>query len=139
VSTLTEIVDALVSRIKSIPDLDQNVLNVVRRPVSYPAAIVVPPTIPDYGLALDGAGGQFVLPVLLLVGVTEAEQQQNLFPFLDWSGSSSIHAALQDQRDLGLGDVDAHVDSVVNPGLVELPDSSVAYGVTVNISVFAGG
>lgn len=138
-STLTEIVDALTGRLNTITDLDQNVLNVVRRPATYPAAIVVPPTIPNYGLALDGAGGQFTLPVLLLVGVSDAEQQQSLFPFLDWSGTSSIYATLQAQRDLGLGDVDAHLDSVADPGLVELPDGSVAYGVTVNILVIAGG
>jgi hypothetical protein len=137
VSTLVEIVEGCASRLKSIVALDENVLTVVRRPADYPAAIIVPPTIPDYGDDLAGGGGEFVLPVLLLVGVTEAENQQTLVPYLDWSGDSSIHVAFQTQRDLGLGDVDARVGAVVDPGLRELPDGSVAYGVTVNIHVIA--
>ena len=138
-STLVEIADALTARLKTIPAFDQNVLNVVRRPATYPAAIVVPAEIPEYGTVLDGTGGRLNIAVMVLVGVVDAEQQQSLFPFLDWSGASSIPAAVNAQRDLGLGDVDARVTSADPAGLVELPDGSVAYGVTLNVLVFAGG
>jgi len=136
-STLIQIVDGITARLRTIPALDQNVLNVVRRPATYPAVIVIPPTIPDYGLALDGLGGEFTIPLLVLVGVSEAEQQQTLFPYQDWAGTSSIPAAINGQRDLGLGDVDCRVVSAADPGVVELPDGTVAYGVTLNVLVFA--
>lgn len=138
-STLTEIADALTTRLKTIPALDQNVINVVRRPATYPAAIITPAAIPEYDDSLATGGGRLNIAVTVLVGTTEAEQQMSLFPFVDWEGASSIPAAIQAQRDLGLGDVDARVDSTEPAGLVELPDGSVAYGVALNVLVFAGG
>ena len=53
----------------------------------------------------------------------------SLFPFLDWSGSSSIPAAINADRKLGGLNVDARVRTAEPPGLVELPDGTVAYGV----------
>lgn len=136
-STLTEIVGALQSELKGIPALDSNVLDVVRRPADYPAVIIVPREIPEYDDSLATGGGRIVLGLLVLVGTSEAEQQTSLFPFLDWAGPSSIPAVLNANRDLGLGDVDARVDSATDPGLVELPDGSPAYGVTLNVLIFA--
>lgn len=136
-STLTEIVDGLATQIRTIDALDQSVLTAVRRPAVFPAVIIQPPEIPDYGQALSGGGGQFVIPVLVVAGTAEAESQQGLWPFIDWTGPSSIAAALETTRDLGLGDVDARVVSVADPGLVEFPDGTPAYGVTINIQVIA--
>jgi len=137
VSSLTEIVGGLADQLKTIAELDQNVLTVVRRPATYPAAIIVPPPDLKYGTALDGKGGQFTLNVLVLVAATEAEGQATLWPFLDWAGPSSIPAAVNAEPKLGLGDVNARVVSAVDPGLVELPDGSPAYGITLNVLVFA--
>ena len=136
-STLVQITEGLAARLKTITALHDNVLTVVRRPATFPAAIIVPPAIPNYGSALDGQGGQFDIPVLLLVGVTEAEQQSSLFPFLDWSGPSSIPAAINADRKLGGLNVDARVRSAEPPGLVELPDGTVAYGVQFIVGILA--
>lgn len=136
-STLTEIAAGLADRLRTIDAFDQNVLTVVRRPATYPAAILVPPAVPDYGLALDGQGGEFEVGVLVLVGTTEAEGQGSLFPFLDWAGPSSIPAAVEADRSLGGLDVDARVRSAEAPGLVELPDGTVAFGVTLHVGIFA--
>lgn len=137
-SSLTEIADGLKTVVQTITAFDLQVHQVVKRPSTYPAAIIQTPTIPEYGLSLDDRGGQFVIPILLLVGVGEAEKQTSLFPFVDWEGDSSVAAAIQANRSLGLEDVDARVTSVTDPGLVELPDGTVAYGVTVNVNIFAG-
>jgi hypothetical protein len=137
VSTLTEIAEGLADRIRTIDAFDQNVYTVVRRPAVYPAAILVPPAVPDYGLALDGQGAEFEIGVLVLVGTTEAEGQGSLFPFLDWVGPSSIPAAVEADRTLGGLDVDARVRSAEAPGLVELPDGTVAFGSTVRVGIFA--
>jgi hypothetical protein len=137
VSTLTEIAAGLADRLRTIAAFDQNVLTVVRRPAVYPAAIIVPPAIASYGAALDGQGGEFVIPVLVLVGATEAEGQGSLFPFLDWAGSSSIPAAVNADRKLGGLDVEARVRSAEGPGLMELPDGTVAYGVQLNVGILA--
>ncbi len=136
-STLTEIAGGLADRLRTIDAFDQNVLTVVRRPAVYPAAIIIPPAVPDYGLALDGEGAELVIPVLVLVSTTEAESQESLFPLLDWAGASSIAAAIEADRTLGLPDVDARVRAAEAPGLVELPDGTVAYGATVHVGVFA--
>jgi hypothetical protein len=138
VSTLTEIAAGLKARLLTIQAFDQQVLDVVRRPSTFPAAIIVPPTIPSYGNALDDLGADFVIPLLVVVGTTEAEQQSSLFPFVDWEGTSSIAATIQADRSLGLTDVDARVGSVAEPGLVEFGDGTPAYGVTVNVFVMAG-
>lgn len=136
-STLTEIVDALADQIKTITALDNSVLTAVRRPGVFPAVIIQPPEIPDYGQALAGGGGQFVIPVLVVTGTAEAEKQHGLWPFIDWTGQSSIALKLEANRDLGLGDVDARVVSIADPGLVEFPDGTPAYGVTVNVQIIA--
>jgi hypothetical protein len=137
VSTLTEIAGGLADRLRTIDAFDQNVLTVVRRPAVYPAAILIPPAVPDYGLALDGQGAEFVIGVLVLVGVTEAEGQESLFPFLDWAGTSSIPAAVEADRTLGGLHVDARVRSSDEPSLRELPDGTVAFGVAVAVGIFA--
>ena len=136
-STLIEIAEGLADRLRTISAFDQNVLTVVRRPAVYPAAILIPPAVPSYGAALDGQGGEFVIPVLVLVGSAEAEAQESLFPFLDWAGPSSIPAAINADRKLGGLDVDARVRSAEAPGLMELPDGTVAYGVQLNIGILA--
>lgn len=136
-STLTQIHDGLANVICTISALDNNVISVVRRPATYPAVILIPPAIPDYGLALDGQGGEFVIGVLILVGTGEAERQASLWPFLDWAGTSSIPAAIQANRGLGLTDVDARVRSNEPPGLVDLPDGTMAYGVLLQVGIFA--
>ncbi len=136
-STLTQIVAGLQTRLRTITAFDQNVLEVVRRPAVFPAAIIVPPAIPKYGSALDGQGAQFTIPVLVLVGTSEAEKQASLFPFLDWTGSSSVAAAVAALPTLGLTGVTARVVASDEPSLRELPDGTVAYGVTFSVLVFA--
>lgn len=138
-STLTEIVDGLADRLKTIAAFDNNVLTVVRRPADFPAAIILPPVIPDYGLALDGEGGDFVIPVDLVVGAAEAEQQTSLWPFLDWSGTSSVYAAIQADRTLGGLDVDAHAIGLDTnqTGFRAFGDGSTAYGVRLNVGIIA--
>lgn len=136
-SSLTEIVDGLATRLRTIEKLDREVLTEVRRPSSYPALIIVPPAIPDYGLSLDGQGSQFAVTLLLLTGTIDAEKQHDLLPFLDWTGPASIAAAIQAGRNLGLNDVDARVVSSEPPGLVELPDGTNAYGVALNVQIIA--
>jgi hypothetical protein len=137
VSTLTEIVEGLADQLRAIPALDNSVLTSVRRPGVFPAVVIQPPEIPDYGLALAGGGGEFIIPVLVVVGTAEAEKQQGLWPFIDWTGPSSIAVRIEANRDLGLGDVDARVISVADPGLVEFPDGTPAFGVTVNVQIIA--
>lgn len=136
-STLTEIAEGLAARLRAIPALDDNVLTSVRRPSVYPAVIVVPPSIPEYGDSLASGGGRLDLPLLVLVSSVESEKQQSLFPFIDWAGPASIPAAIEASRDLGLGDVDCRVNAATEPGLVELPDGTTAYGITLNVLVFA--
>jgi len=136
-SSLTEIVGGLADRLLTIEALDQNVLTEVRRPATYPAAIIVPPAIPDYGISLAGQGGQFLVPVLILVGTAEAEQQHDLLPFLDWTGPSSVAATIDADRTLGGLDVDARAVTSDSPGLIELPDGTGAYGVPVNVQIIA--
>lgn len=136
-NTLTEIVDGLADQLRTIAALDHEVLKVVRRPQSFPAAIIVPPAIPEYGLALAGGGAEFTVPVMVLVGSAEAENQASLFPFLDWTGASSVPAAIEADRTLGGLNVDAHVDAAPEPaGLVEFPDG-VGFGTTFNVLIIA--
>lgn len=136
-TTLTEVADGLAGRLKTIAAVDSNVLTVVRRPALFPALVIIPPAIPDYGLALDGLGGSFEVPVMVLVGTSEAEGQQSLFPFLDWAGPSSIPAAVAGDRSLGGLDVDARVVSAGPPELVEFADGTAAYGSTLTVLVLA--
>jgi hypothetical protein len=137
VSTLTQIHDGLATALRTIASIDQNVHSTVRRPPHYPAVILIPPAIPDYGLAIDGQGGDFVVGILVLAGTADAEQQATLWPYLDWAGPSSIPAAIQASRNLGLSDVDARVRSSEPPGLIELPDGTLAYGVQLNVGILA--
>lgn len=139
-STLIEIVDGLADRIRTIAAFDQNVLTVVRRPNVFPAAILLPPAIPSYGDVLCGDGAEFEIPVLVLVSAVEAEGQASLFPFLDWTGPSSIYGAVASDRTLGGLDVDARVRSVeAPPELRDLLDGTPAFGVAVNVGIFATG
>lgn len=139
-SSLTDIVDGLAGRLLTIPAFDQNVLTVARRPSTFPAAIILPPAIPEYGAsAADTAADGLVLQVLVVVGAVDAEQQHSLFPFLDWSGASSVKAAVASDRTLGLDDVDARVMSVPEPpGLIEFPDGTPCFGATIHVQVVTG-
>jgi hypothetical protein len=137
VSSLTEIVDGLATRLKTIAAFDLNVLTEARRPPVFPAAIIIPPAVPDYGDCLAGTGAQLAVTILVLAGVIEAEQQASLFPFLDWTGPSSIARTIENSRGLGLDDVDCRVVSSGEPGSVELPDGTVCYGVPFNLNIFA--
>lgn len=134
-TTLTEVVDGLAGRLNAITALDGNVSTVVRRPAVFPAMVIVPPAIPDYGLSLDGLGAEVDIPVMALVGTSEAEGQQSLLPFLDWAGPSSVPAVVAVDRSLGGLDVDARVASADGPELVEFGDGTAAYGVTLHVLV----
>jgi hypothetical protein len=137
VSSLAQIADGLQATLRTIPAFDQNVLKVVRRPHSYPACILHPPVIPDYGLSLTGLGAEMTVRGTVLVGAGEAENEVDLWPFIDWVGPSSIALALNANRNLGLSDVDARLRSWDEAGLIELPDGSVAYGAPFTIGIFA--
>jgi hypothetical protein len=138
-STLSQIVDGLVDTLKTINALEGNVLRDVRRPSSFPAAIVVPDSIPEYDLGLAHGGGRFNLLVTVLVGTADSSKQLDLFPFIDWSGSSSVAAAIQANQSLGLTDVDASVASVDRPGDLTLPgpDEATAFAVTFTVLIIA--
>lgn len=136
-STLTEIVDGLDDRLRTIAAFDYQVHRVVQRPPTWPAAVIVPPAIPNYGSALSGGGCQFTIPVVVVVGIAETEKQSSLLPFIDWSGASSVPAAVEADQKLGLTDVTARVVSAEQPGVVEFPDGTTAYGVTFNVQIMA--
>lgn len=136
-NTLTEIVDGLADQLRTIGAFDSQVHRVVQRPPVFPAAVIVPPEIPKYGTALDGQGVQFTIRVLVVVGTAEAEKQTSLLPFLDWTGSSSVVAAIVADRKLGLPDVNVASVGTDPPQVHEFPDGTPTYGVMFNVLVFA--
>jgi hypothetical protein len=136
VTTLTETVDGLATALKPIAAFKNNVYTDFRRPPVTPAALIGPQPI-DYGLPLSGRGAQFNVGVLVLVGAIDSDKQTSLFPFLDWSGVSSVYAAVGADPSLGGLDVKARVVGTEPPGLVEFYDGAPAYGCQLIVGVFA--
>ena len=128
---LTDVIEALAAQIDTITGL--RVSDHVPESTEYPAAFIVPPVIEYEGLD----DGELIcdVQVVLLVSSTVGRNQKQLYPWL--AGSGSIRAKLQDNRSLGLSDVDAHATSARPLGLQEMA-SYGAYGAVVNVQVMVG-
>jgi len=107
VTTLAEVIEGLASQLASIPTL--TVYDHVPGHCNFPAAIIVPPTIPDYRDDLDDGSYTALFEVPVLVGSAIAENQRTLVPFLDPRSPTSIFQAVEGDRTLGGLNVDALV------------------------------
>lgn len=106
-TTLIEVIAGLKGRIDTIPTL--TVYDHVPGHCNFPAAIIVPPTIPDYRDDLDEGSFIALFEVPVLVGAAIAENQVTLIPFLDPRSPTSIFRAVESDRTLGGLNVDALV------------------------------
>jgi hypothetical protein len=102
---------------------------------SYPAAVILPPAIPDYRDDLGDGSMSVRFPVLLLVPSTLARMQLQLFPFLEKSGSRSIFAKIEADRSLGGLNVDAYVVNVLEFDASTRVGVANVYGRVVNVDV----
>ena len=130
-STLTEIVDGIVARLRTIEGLE--VYGHVPGTAEFPAAFVMPPPI-DYRQAMGAGVVRMDFEVVVLVGAFESAHQTNLFPYLDVTGSWSVLAAVDADRTLGLTDVDCVVLSSRPLGLEEI-SAYRAWGVSFQLLV----
>jgi hypothetical protein len=103
--------------------------------VFYPAAIIFPPTNPDYRNDLSVRSFTVRFVVMLLVPAVVDRQQLDLYDLLDRSGPSSIFAVIDADKTLGGLNVDARVVSAADPlDLGEMAGTSV-YQRAVTIEV----
>jgi len=132
-TTLTETLAGLETLLGTVDGL--RVYDHLPGDANYPAAVIMPPVVPDYRDDLAGDGSVSVrFPVLLLVPTTFARIQLQLYPFIEKTGAQSIFALIEADRTLGGLNVDARAVDVTDfdtsqVGLTHL------YGRTVNIDI----
>jgi hypothetical protein len=111
------------------------VYDIVPDDANYPAAIVLPPMVPDYRDDLAGTGSMSArFPVLLLVPTTVARLQLKLFPYIEKTGTQSIFALVEADRTLGGLNVDARATNVEDFDTTRVGLTTL-YGRTVNVDV----
>lgn len=133
-TTLAAVRDGLEARLKTIPGL--RVYPYVPESADFPAAIIQPPTIPDYSIDHGLSNLEIEIEIALLVPATVNRQQLDLYELLE-HGSGSVFAAIEADSSLGGLDADAHVRSARPLGLQEI-GAVKCYGAVVTIQVFLG-
>jgi len=136
VTTLAQVRDGLFTRLGTIDDL--RVYDHLPGDILPPAAVVLPPVVPDYRDDLGTGGLTATFAVLLLVTANLARQQHQLYELLERTGPRSVFEAIEDDRTLGGLNVDAHVVGIDDFDLSQFGLTNY-YARAVNISVFAGG
>lgn len=117
-STLVDYLEALEAALSSIEETAvwRWVPTLV---VDYPSLVIMPPSI-DYRQAMGAGVLRFDHEIVLLGTAFEDEQQLDLAPYLDVSGTRSVLAAVAADRTLGLADVDCVVMAARPLGLEEV-------------------
>lgn len=109
-ATVTQIVEGIETRLKTIQGL--NVTDYVPEQVNPPQAFVDVPEI-DYRMSFSPTGLRSIkLTVTILVSASYVGHQKKLLPYIDQTGASSVFAAIEADKTLGLPDVEC----VVGPG-----------------------
>ena len=80
--------------------------------ISPPAAVIMPPVIPDYWGDIGGATDMDRFPVLLLVAANIDRHALSLYDLIDKTGPKSVFAIINADRELGGLDVDARASGV---------------------------
>ena len=135
-TTLAQVRDGLEARLKTIAGL--RVYDHVPDDINPPAAVVLPPIIPDYREDLGNGSVTATFPVLLLVTSILARQQLDLYEFLERTGPRSVFAVIESDRTLGGLDVDAHVIGADDFDISQFGLANY-YARALNVLVFAGG
>lgn len=106
-STVTEFSDALAGVITDGTDLTRvHVITADAAPV-FPCAFLMPPLVDYDGLGDDG--DNIVIQVNVFVSAVLGQGHEQLLAYQSATGPDSIRALIQDNRTLGLPDVDCHV------------------------------
>jgi hypothetical protein len=134
-TTLAEVRDGLATRIDSIDGL--RVYKLIPDSADFPAALIQPPTIPDYRSDLALGHFEAEIEIALLVPAAADRQQLDLYVLLE-RGPGSVFAAIEEDRSLGGLDVDVHARSARPLGLQEIGGVK-CYGAAVTVQVFLGG
>jgi len=132
VTTIEQVGEAIDDLLKTINGL--HVTPFLPGQTHYPSAFWHPVPTTDYR---DGASGGQVhtFEIIVLVSAGLNENMRTVLPFLERSGPSSIFAAFESNRSLGLEDVDAHVRETRPLDLQEVAGYSGA-GAAVTVVVF---
>lgn len=109
-TTLEQAREGLETRLGTIDGL--RVIDHLADDINPPAAVILPPVIPDYRDDLGVGSVTATFPVLLVVPATLARQQLDLYAYLDRSGPLSIFATIEADRTLGGLNVDARAVNV---------------------------
>jgi len=136
VTTLAQVRDGLTARLGTIDDL--RVYDHLPGDINPPAAVVMPPMIPDYRDDLGTGGIRATIPILLLVTANLARQQNSLYELLERSGPRSVFEAIEDDRTLGGLNVDAFVTGADDFDLSRFGLTNY-YARALNVLVHAGG
>ncbi|MGH6691103.1 MAG: hypothetical protein ACREF4_10570 [Gammaproteobacteria bacterium] len=132
-TTLAEVRDGLEARLATIAGL--RVYDYIPDDAHYPAAIILPPVIPDYREDLGTGSVRAIFPILLLVPRTIDRMQLDLYPYIDRTGPKSIFALVEADPTLGGLDVSALPIGVDDFDTQQVGLTNL-YGRTVNINVF---
>jgi hypothetical protein len=132
VTTLAEVRDGLKARLDTIENL--RVYNILPDDAFYPAALVLPPILPDLREDLGLGAMRARFPILLLVERGVDRQQLALYDYIDRAGPSSIFALIEADPSLGGLNVSALPVSVDDFDAQQIGLTNL-YGRTVNIDV----
>lgn len=114
-ASLTQIREAIKTTLEAnLPEL--TVYAELAGVVNVPAAVVELSTA-DYNQAMGRGNDAWPMTIVVLVArADDTLAQQQLDPYVDGGGTSSIRKAIFDNRTLGLTNVDAHVASMSRYG-----------------------
>ena len=114
-TALFQVRDGLKAALETIDGL--NVVDYVPdNVVSYPTAIIYPPTFTDYGDAISDGGSITVTFLVIVLAPSAIDRQQlDLYDLLDKTGPTSIFQAVMADRTLGGLAVDCWVVNAADP------------------------
>jgi hypothetical protein len=128
---LVDIIAGLEQQLRSIAGL--RVFDHVPGTAEYPAAFILPPAI-DYRQTMQRGVIRLELEVVILVSSVVDRQAISLFPYIDDDGPQSIVAAVDNDKTLGLANINAVAMDCRQLGFEEVAGYG-AYGAAVRFLI----
>lgn len=134
-ATVAQVCTALKAKVDGISGI--TVYDTAPESVVAPAAIIVPGPLIEHTINRRNVTREYRI-ILLVAKTAEAAQQKTLFGYLDNFGTSSVRAAIEADKSLGLTGVEAAHKG--DEGLTETTWGNVDYfGATITVHVTTQG
>lgn len=132
-TTIAEVYEAIRDRLDTIPGL--RVKDHVPGATEFPVAFPEPPVVVTDNLTLETA--TLTVDLVVLVSAFEERRQKDLLKYQDLTGTHSLLALFQANRNLGFADVDVYAGSWRPLALVEMSYYR-AYGAACGLMILLG-